>query len=36
LGQVQLAGGLRNVLFLGDGHKYPELFERHGLIIPAA
>jgi hypothetical protein len=33
LGQVQLAGGLGNMLFVGDRYKNPELFERHDLII---
>jgi hypothetical protein len=34
LGQVQLAGGLSDVLFLCDRYKYPELFQRHDLATP--
>ena len=34
LGQVQLAGGLGDMLLVGDRGKDPELFERHGMIIP--
>jgi hypothetical protein len=32
LGQVQHAGGLGDMLLLGDRNKDPELFERHDLI----
>jgi hypothetical protein len=34
LGQVQLAGGLGDMLFLGNRYKDPELLKRHDLIIP--
>ena len=33
LGQVQLAGGLGDMLFVGDRDKNPELVKRHDLII---